>query len=366
MVTTIGQNLMPGLDFRLPEYRQEVFQRFYTFHLQYRSHPGCVYYLMPFLAESEGWTQEQKLWFAFLNGNTQNPVTSYVIFCKFPDFSSLDVVALADWFNNPRIYQNLAWDTDRRHHKAMFIRAVASYQGNLHGKTQGEYFGGLCDGDVYHNFRRVWDAVSRGFLTFGRLSTFSYLEYLRIMGVGLDCDQLFLDDRDGSRSHRNGICKVIGRDDLDWHTSNPGFDGRYSAEMIKDLELAGENLLVDAKARNAGTAWADDVSYFTLESALCTYKSWHRKNRRYPNVYNDLLFNRIKHAEERWIRPKLGLFWQARELLLPANLLLERNPLDVGCVPLKQNHYLRTGEVIMMERDWECFDSAYARERIAA
>ena len=105
MVTTIGQNLMPGLDFRLPEYRQEVFQRFYTFHLQYRSHPGCVYYLMPFLAYSEGWTQEQKLWFAFLNGNTQNPVTSYVIFCKFPDFSSLDVVALADWFNNPRIYQ---------------------------------------------------------------------------------------------------------------------------------------------------------------------------------------------------------------------------------------------------------------------
>tara|TARA_R100000306_G_C4379293_1_gene143389 strand:- start:3487 stop:4584 length:1098 start_codon:yes stop_codon:yes gene_type:complete len=365
-MVTISPLLTAGLDFRLPEYRSEVFQRFYTFHLKYQSHPGCVYYLMPYLAETEGWSPEQRLWFAFLNGNTQNPVTSYIIFHKFPDFENLDIVALADWFNDPRIYQNLAWDTDRRHHKVMFIRAVDSYQSNLYGKTQWEFFSDLCTHDEYSNFRRVWDFVSERFLSFGRLSTFSYLEYLRIMGADLDCDQLFLEDREGSRSHRNGICKVIGRDDLDWHSSNPGFDGRYSPDLIKQLENAGETLLADAKVRNEGMPWANDVSYFTLESALCTYKSWHRKNRRYPNVYNDLLFNRIEHAEARWIRPKLDIFWDARQLLLPPNLLMEENPLDVGCVPLKQNHYLSTGEVIMMERDWKCFDNEYARARISA
>jgi hypothetical protein len=33
----------------------------------------------------------------------------------------------------------------------------------------------------------------------------------------------------GSQSHRNGLAKVLGRDDLDWHDSNPtGFDGKYT------------------------------------------------------------------------------------------------------------------------------------------
>lgn len=35
---------------------------------------------------------------------------------------------------------------------------------------------------------------------------------------------------------------------------------------------------------------------FTLESALCTYKSWHRPNRRYVNVYSDMLHGRIDEA----------------------------------------------------------------------
>ena len=77
MVTT---KLEKGMDFRLPEYRREVFLRFYEFHLKYRSHPGGVYYLMPFLSDKEGWNLEERLWFAYINGNTQNPVTSYLIF----------------------------------------------------------------------------------------------------------------------------------------------------------------------------------------------------------------------------------------------------------------------------------------------
>ena len=90
-------DLAAGLDFRLPEYRREVFLRFYEFHLKYRSHPGAVYYLMPYLAERGEWTPEQRLWFAFLNGNTQNPVSSYIIFQRFPDFGELDVCELAEW-----------------------------------------------------------------------------------------------------------------------------------------------------------------------------------------------------------------------------------------------------------------------------
>jgi len=368
MVVT-GTRLEAGMDFRRVEYREEVFLRFYQFHLQYKSHPGAVYYVMPYLAAEEGWGTEEKLWFAYLNGNTQNPVTSYIIFKNFPVLADVDIDKMDGWFKNPAVYGNLLWDTDRRYHKSTFIQNVAQYQQLTSGPTgQAGYFHHLCGSSPYQydNFRIIWDMVKNGFRSFGRLSTFSYLEYLRIMGLPLDCDQLFLDDMQGSRSHRNGLCKVTGRDDLDWHGSNPSFTGDYTAEQLKGLEIAGERLLRDAKERAMGQTWLEDVSYFTLESALCTYKSWHRKNRRYPNVYNDLLHDRITHAQQRWIRPRLDIFWEARRAYLPPNLRLEDNPLDVGCSPLKQNHYRQTGQVIMMERDWDCFKNDYADRFITA
>ena len=356
--------LKAGMDFREYEYRREVFHRFYEFHLKYKSHPGAVYYLMPYLAERLGWDMEAKLWFAYLNGNTQNPVTSYMLFLRFPSLKDLNLDAMADWFHQDKVYLNLLWDTDRRYHKKSFLANIANYREKVAGRTQEEFFGELCSKTPEANFKPVWDVVSKEFLSFGRLSTFSYLEYLRIMGVNLDFDELFLSDMSGSKSHRNGLCKVLGRDDWDWHTSNPDFDGRYSNKALSYLEDEASTILAEAKERAVGSAWESDVSYFTLESALCTYKSWHRVNRRYPNVYNDLLYNRITSAQDRWLRPDLNIFWDAREASLPENLRQESNPQDVGCVPLKQNHYRLTGQVIMMERDWDCFQNDYADRHI--
>ena len=244
--------------------------------------------------------------------------------------------------------------------------SVRNYKELTAGRTQEEFFRGLYTGSPGANFASIWSVVSKKFFSFGRLSTFSYLEYLRIMGLDLDCNHLFLEDMEGSKSHRNGLCKVIGRDDLDWHSSNPGFNGKYAPGVLTELAGVGESLLDESLRRAIGKDWEYDVSYFTLESALCTYKSWHRKNRRYPNVYNDMLHDRIVNAESRWLRPKLDVFWEARQDVLPANLRLEDNPLDVGCKPIKQNHYRLSGQVIMMERDWDCFENDYSNGYITA
>ena len=307
--------LTAGTDFRLPEYRREVFLRFYQFHLKYRAHPGCVYYLMRYLPERLHWDTEQKLWFAFLNGNTQNPVTSLII--------------------------------------------MQTLKGHA---SQAEYFAAQMPGGEGENFQHLWSVVrSDKFYSFGRLSAFSYLEYLRIMGVPINCNDLFLEDMSGSQSHRNGLCIVLGRDGWDWHKSNPDFGGKYPEGAIKWLGIAAEGLMLEAKDRAKGTAWEYDTNYFTLESAFCTYKSWHRPNRRYPNVYNDMLYDRIQAAESRWLGDiDLEIFWDARRACLPANLRLEDNPSDVGVKPRKQNHYLNTGQVIMMERDWPEFANDYA------
>jgi hypothetical protein len=350
--------LSHGLDFRKKEYRREVFLRFYEFHLKYATHPGCIYFVFPFLFKKYGWDAEQRLWFAFINGNTQNPLTSKIIFDEFPHFASLDLKRLDAWFNTN--WPVLAFDTDRRHHKKEFIKAVTGYK-KLCGDAQSEYFATFMGSDDPHeNFRSAWKEVRDKFHSFGRLSAFSYLEYIRIMRVGkIDCDQLFLDDMQGSKSHRNGLAIVLGRDDLDWHDSNPGFDGEYTPETLEWLKEEGAAILEEAKQRAKGKPWAYDVSYFTLESALCTYKSWHRPNRRYPNVYADMFHDRVKKAESHWPGRDFSEFWDARREYLPEHLRLEDNPADVGMKPLKQNHYRETGQVIMLDREWSCFKNDY-------
>ncbi len=344
------RQLEPGLDFRLPAYRREVFMRFYEFHLRWAAHPGAVYYAIPQLFARMDVDAEQRLWMLYLNGCTQNIVTTFLLAKAFPDLHSIDLASLEEFMNDN--WKRLQWDVDRRYVKARIVEMVDNYRRVVDGDQQA-YFGRLANHDDPRvNFRSVWSAVLGNFRFFGRLSTFSYLEYLRIGGVPLDCDNLFLYDITGSKSHRNGICKVYGRDDLDWTKTNPV---RYTPAHLRWATDCGAELLAEARDRIDHP----DVSYFTLESTLCCFKGWHRVGRRYPNVYNDMFADRIRWSEERMGDADVSMFWEIRRDFLPAHLRLEDNPRDVGLKPLKQNHYLQTGEVIMMHRDWPCFRNAY-------
>ena len=307
-----------------------------------------------FLRNKYSLDQEQMYWLTFINGVTQHIVTTWILFEKFPTFKSdpdqMQQFILDNW-------AKLDWDMDRRYCKTKFGKALESYQALVGNKTQQEFWEGLG------GFTNCWDTVMNKFYAFGRLSTFSFLEYQRIVGLDIDCDSLFLYDMDGSKSHRNGLCKVLGRDDLDWHDKlNPDFPG-YSVEDIEWLIKEGEILLQEAKVRFEGREFFRDVSYFTLESTLCCYKSWHRKNRRYPNVYMDMFYERIKNMEKKWDGQKnFDVFWEARKVHLPPNLRLEDSPGDPGLKPEKQNHYLTTGEVIMMDKEWDCFENSFNKK----
>jgi len=341
-------NLQVGEDFRQPQYRQEVFLRFYQFHLKHRAHPGCVYALLPWLRERFDWDDEQALWFAFLNGNTQNPVTSLLL------HQHGDTPAKADScvsFWNEK-YGVLAWDTDRRYHKKNFGSAVKDYVNKV-GTSQHDFWSEAREG----GWPELWNTASELY-SFGRLSTWSYLEYLYIFGYSLDADSLMLSDRSGSRSHRNGLCIVTGLDEYDWHQSNPSFDGQYGSPLLADLTEIGDELLVEAKRRTQGTEYERDTTLLTLESALCTYKSWHRPNRRYAGVYIDMFHDRIKLAEQNF--GPLPLWWEAREQIWPNFLLIEHNPGDPGVHKLKQNWYRLTGDVPVLGHEdpvfWNEFD----------
>lgn len=346
-------DLAPGMDFRRPQFRREVFHRFYTHHLKYRSHPGCVYYLLDAIADELGLDTEQRLWLAFINGNTQNPVVSTIIIRRFPEPDMGSVDRLERWFGEH--YSALPFDTDRRHHKKELIPATRSYLNLVNGDAAGYYAAAARDG-----FTGTW-AAATAIHSFGRLSAFSYLEYCKLLGHGVDCNDLMLRDLPGSKSHRNGLARVLGRDDLDWH-DKLSFDGDYTEQVMYWLEAEAGTLLEEALMRNAG--WIDrgfpaaHVGNFTLESALCAFKQFFR-GRRYPNIYQDMLVDRIHKAQALWPDEDLDLFWRSRARVLPTALRLEENPWDVGVKPLKQTWFREHGQLVSMDVDDPTFTNGY-------
>lgn len=329
--------LEPGMDFRLPEYRRAVFMRFYLWSVNYRVHPGGVYFLMPYLAKRYEMSVEDKLWYAYINGNTQHPITSLLIYQNFPTPEAFIKDNGQQWFDSN--WARLGWDMDRRYQKKEFPTNAYWYA------QQKDLFDGK-------DFQQLWKMVYKSFPSFGRLSSFSYLEYLRIMGLNQDCNDLFLEDLEGSKSHRNGIAIVLGRDDLDWHGNNVV---KYAPGQIDWLKEEATILLQEAKEKFPDK----DVSYYTLESALCTYKSWHRKNRRYPGCYMDMMHDRIKWMEQRWPEKDFSMFWDARKEYLPWYLRQEDSPGDPGMCSEKQNYYLEYGKPVMMSWDFPEFQNEF-------
>jgi Alpha-glutamyl/putrescinyl thymine pyrophosphorylase clade 2 len=244
---------------------------------------------------------------------------------------------MLNWFLDHR--ETLAWDTDRRYHRKAFPSATLAYLSTTRGSAV-RYWRAA----EYKGWEGLWHAA-RILPTMGRLSAWSYLEYLKILGVTTtDADNLMLHDLGGSRSHRNGLALLMGHPELMWWRFNPGSSEKlYTPTVLAEMELFGQSLLHDAEIRNPGHP---HVGYLTLESALCTFKSWHVPNRRYTGVYNDMLYDRLKSAESRHGK-RFDVIWESR-YDLPYRLRMEHNLNDPGCVPVKQNHFLETGEPVML------------------
>jgi len=314
-------------DWRLKENRREAFQRFYSFHLKYKTHPGLVYMFLPAIAEHYDMDDDQRAWLVWLNGNTQNPATSMLLLDAAPrpeDWRR----AVEFWNDN---FKLLEWDTDRRHQKAKFGEATQKYI---------EDFVGYHPADQWHDVNESWGetwafAKSQPFM--GRLSAWSMTEYAKILLTDIpDADNFLMYDKSGSQSHRNGAALVMGEDSVYWDKDVP-----FMLDKVDAINDFAEELLSEAKGRNRGN---EDVTRLTMESALCTYKSWHKPNRRYPNVYSDMAYSRIKKAEANFGN-RFQLLWDTRAEHLPEELLLEAQPDDVGLKPLKQNWYRETGEI---------------------
>ena len=326
---------MTQKDYRLPEHRAEYFTALYRMNLEYKSMPGMVYLYLPALREFYGWDAETALWAAFVNGLTQSPITTLRILEKLPACppAGAELSAFAAWFNEEWAY--LHFDSDRLKNKRHTVAAIKSYA------VVVEEFGTQANMlAATRSYAELWATASR-FYSMGRLSCFSYLEYVRILGYGADCDNLMFDDKQGSRSHRNGMLFLLGHDEYVWDKrADNGFDGQYQnfEGLCKHLDRHASNYLLHFNTVNPHP----DANNFTLESQCCQFKNGFFA-RRYPGVYSDMAWDRIRWYDERSTAEHLTKLFRAfRADSLPEWLREEREPKPVPRA-FKASRFKETG-----------------------
>ena len=353
-------------DWREPGNRREIFQRSYTFSLRHRNFPGMVYSMLPAVADLFDLDDDGKAWLAWLNGNTQNVVTSMLLLEAAPSWT--DWTKAVDFWNEH--FKALEWDTDRRHQKNRFGEATEQWATRLVDELTGPAEAWLEHSTDGRDAFRY--AMSQPHM--GRISAWSYMEFARILLPFIpDVDGWYLGES-SSRSHRNALCMLAGYDEA-WGWDKEQSDIPFMLDLLPELEERAEGLLLAAEARNAVTVYGANgpehqvqnplVSRLTLESALCTFKSWHKPNRRYPNVYADMMYQRIRKAETRFGRTLTDL-WEIRKDTLPPALRLEDNPGDPGLSSVKQNWFRETGEVHYLHMEFPDMEPSGFERAVAA
>ena len=325
---------MTSIDWRLAENRREAFLRYFLFEIDTKGQTGNVYSFLPAIAAERDLSPDELIWLAWLDANSENPISSVLLLDASADGEDPEG-ALRLWRER---YEDLSWDRDRRYQKRDFGSASEAFLASPAAAAETWEATAVIDG-----WEGVWK-LARSLPSMGRLSAWYLYEVVRIL-LGAekipDMGSLLLRDKSGSRSHRNGLAYVLG------HDSAPGWKAGDAdlLGLVPDLEALGEDLLAEARERS-DDPW---ISRLTLETALCAFKGWATRRRRYPNVYVDEFYYKIRDAEKVW-GDRFGVLWEARKRDLPEWLRLEDTPNDPGIVEEKSLHFQRTGQPVNLSR----------------
>lgn len=330
------------LDYRKKENRLDSFKKYWAFILATEDYDPA-YYTMNYLIDRYELNDEQVLWFCWLYGFIYNTCTAWIVMNEFPDYENADSDRLNNWENEN--YKDLIFEVDTRHKKGKIHIAFDYYRNTIGNRSQREFFDSICNSsDKKENFRNLWNTVI-GWKLFGRYSAFFYLETLqKVAKLPIECDSLMLRDS-GSKSHRNGLCYVLGKDEWDLHKKNPDFKG-YTIEQFEYLESEADKIMVQMKEEYPQLN--DKIEYFTFETALCAYKGFYRQ-RRYPGFYLDRDCKQIYQiSQKNWNGIDWDVFWQCRKENLIPELCCENYGM-YSTDKYKQKEFMKSGKMVNME-----------------
>jgi len=298
------------MDYRLKENRKESFINWFGWSLKIEDCDPSLFMTNYFFDRFE-YNKEQQLWLVWLYGTTYYWPTAYIIWNEFPDMELVGVDRLKEWNNDN--YSRLRYQTDTKWNKGHLPAQFLSYKEWVGERTQREAFAPHITDDPIKNFYNLWE-VANGWHKFGRYSSWFYLQTLKqCTEIPLDTDSLWLHDFSGSRSHRNGLCYAVARDE--W------VDQKLDQTQLDFLNSEAAEMLAEVKHRFPDVAHKAD--YFAMETCLCSYKKLFRKrNGRYLGYYLDRQAEEIKKVEQdNWYGIDWSPMWQGREEILQKKYL---------------------------------------------
>ena len=318
------------MDYRLKENRREAFIRWYAWSMKYDDCDPAVW-ATNYLNKRYEHNDEQRLWLAWLYGNTYYLPTSWVLMNEFPDFELATVDRITQW--NTANYKRLRYQTDTKWNKGHLPTMFASYQEFIGNKSQREKLESYYGDTEEQNFTRLWEILKGSLHKFGRYSTWFYMQHLKhTAGVRIEPTTLMLDDYDGSRSHRNGLLFAIGEDN--------DYDRKLTAVEYARLESHGKSILTETKERFPELA--SQIDFFTMETCLCSFKKIFReKHGRYLGYYLDRQCEEIQQCEsDGWYGIDWNVLWQARNETIDLRLDHEH-----GIDKEKFPNFIRSGRI---------------------
>jgi hypothetical protein len=322
------------MDYRKQENRREAFIRWYAWSMKYDDCDPAVWDTN-YLHKRYEHNDEERIWFAWLYGNTYQLPTAWVIKNEFPDYELATVDRITQW--NTANYKRLRYQTDTKWNKGHLPSMFASYQNFIGNRTQRETLESYYVGDAKENFDALWSVLKSRLHKFGRYSTWFYMQHLKhTADINIEPSSLMLDDYDGSRSHRNGLLLAAGRDN--------DVDRKLTGSEYGDLEAFGEGIRVECLDRFPELA--NQIDFFTMETCLCSFKKIFRaKHGRYLGYYLDRQAEEIIKAEgDGWYGIDWNVMWQARNETIDSRLD-RKNGIDKE----KFTFFLNSGKIDILE-----------------
>lgn len=291
------------MDYRLPENNREAFIRWYAWSLKYDDCDPAVW-CTNYLHNRYEHNDEERIWLAWLYGNTYQLPTAWVLKNEFPDYELATVDRITQW--NTTNYKRLRYQTDTKWNKGHLPAMFESYQNFIGNNTQREKLESYYGDNEKANFDNLWEGIKSSLHKFGRYSTWFYIQHLKhTANILVDPTSLMLDDYDGSRSHRNGLLCALGQQD--------DMDRKLTAVEYANLESQAHEILTETKERFPELI--SSIDYFTMETCLCSFKKIFREHHgRYLGYYLDRQAEEITKAEgDGWYGIDWNVLWQSRE-----------------------------------------------------
>jgi hypothetical protein len=229
---------------------------------------------------------EQRYWLAFLYATCYCSPTVYYMYNEFPDYENVDARRLQNWWLKNK--HKTIFQTDRLKVKSfdMLLSMFIDYRERIGESQQLSFEKRIVDNPI-ESYNNLYKFAST-FYYMGRFTLFIYLECLKFLTkLPIEINSLELEEAESSR---NGLCYAVGRDDLVVRKNNLKLTKTDYTFLQEKLDILVGELKNEYPSAN--------VSYWSVETSLCSYKKMYWRTR-YLGYYIDRLMVEILEMQNR-------------------------------------------------------------------